>query len=123
MASQSDDAVLDPAYLRLSSRRSTWGDRMWDTAACHVGAHDWSYWEVLDPVQPWQRVRTCARCLRAQKSDDHSWGALACLVGLHYWSEWQVSDVQQPGAQVRTCARCPQTKTNAGPVPLRSLFW
>jgi hypothetical protein len=96
---------------------------MLGAVACLVGAHDWSHWEVLDPVQPWKRVRTCGRCLRAQRSDDGPWGAVACLVGLHHWADWQVPDSQQPGEQVRACTRCPCTKTNAAPVPIRSLFW
>ena len=100
-----------------------WGDHMWGNMACLSGAHDWSDWEVRDPEQPGEQVRTCARCLRAQQSGDPIWGTMACLAGVHHWSEWYVPDQQQPWKQVRTCARCARTKNNAAPVPLRSLFW
>src|SRR5262249_2887378 len=109
--------------LRWRARLSRWGDHMRHNMACLAGAHDWSDWEVRDPEQPWEQIRTCARCLRAQKPGDRMWGTMACLAGVHHWSTWEVPDLQQPGEQVRTCSRCPRTKDNAAPVPLRSLFW
>jgi hypothetical protein len=90
--------------------------------ACVAGKHHWSAWEVQDPQRPSDRIRTCARCLHAQRSGDRAWDKVACRVGVHDWSAWVVPDVQQPGEQVRTCARCSRTKNNAAVVPLRSLF-
>ena len=91
--------------------------------ACLVGIHHWSGWEVQDPQRPSGQIRTCARCLHAQRSGDRAWGKIACLVGVHDWSEWVVPDSERPSEHVRTCARCPRTKDNAAVVPLRSLFW
>ena len=91
--------------------------------ACLAGIHHWSDWEVRDPQRPSEQVRTCARCLHAQRSGDRARGKVACRVGVHDWSDWVVPDLQRPGEQVRTCARCPRTKNNAAVVPLRSLFW
>jgi hypothetical protein len=48
--------------------------------ACLVGIHQWSYWEVQDPQRPSEQVRTCARCLHAQRSGDRAWGKVACRV-------------------------------------------
>jgi hypothetical protein len=42
--------------------------RLWGAAACLAGAHAWSEWEVRDPDDPSEQVRTCARCGR-MKSD------------------------------------------------------
>src|SRR6516162_10015874 len=114
---------VDAVELRWRARLSMWGDRMWNNMACLAGAHAWSDWEVRDPEQPWEQVRTCARCLRAQKSGDPRWGRMACLAGVHHWSTWEVPDQDQPWKQFHTCARCRRTKDNAAPVPLRSLFW
>jgi tRNA U38,U39,U40 pseudouridine synthase TruA len=97
-----------------------WGDHMRSNVVCLVGAHDWSGWEVLDPQRPAEQVRTCARCLCAQRSGDRMRSKLACLAGAHDWSEWRVLDLQQPSEQARTCARCLRTKNKAAIVPLRT---
>jgi len=41
---------------------------MWGKMACLVGVHDWSEWEVRDPDQPDDQVRTCARCGRMKSN-------------------------------------------------------
>jgi hypothetical protein len=93
---------------------------MWRHPVCLVAGHDWSGWKVRDPQRPSEQGRTCARCLRAQRSGEHMRSKLACLVGAHDWSEWEVVDLQRPGEQVRACARCPRLKNNAAIVPLRT---
>jgi hypothetical protein len=45
-----------------------WGKRLWGNVACLVGAHDWSDWQVLDPENPSDQVRICARCSRMKSN-------------------------------------------------------
>jgi hypothetical protein len=41
---------------------------MWGKVACLLGLHEWSGWEVKDPDNPGDQVRTCARCGREKSN-------------------------------------------------------
>jgi hypothetical protein len=41
---------------------------MWGKVACLLGLHEWSDWEVKDPDNPGDQVRTCARCGREKSN-------------------------------------------------------
>ena len=45
---------------------ASWSQRLWGKAACLIGVHDWSDWEVPDPDRPSEQVKICARCSRTK---------------------------------------------------------
>ena len=105
----------------IGSRASGYrrGDHMLGKVDCLVGIHHWSDWEVQDPQRPSEQVRSCARCLHAQRSGDRAGGKVACLFGVHRWSQWKPVDSEGPGRQFRTSARCSRVKFNNGPANFR----
>jgi hypothetical protein len=52
-----------PAGTDVAAR---WGKRLWGDMACFVGVHHWSDWQVPDPENPSEQVRTCSRCSRTE---------------------------------------------------------
>ena len=59
--------ATEKAMAQRLQKEGIWR-HLWRIAACVVGAHDWSDWEIRDPDRPSEPVRTCARCGRMKSN-------------------------------------------------------